>query len=730
MKYLQDESGNTIRLPDSLAIYKRTISFITWAIRGDFSTDFSLPNDSELRKVIGYISINQSSQVINKTMTLYNNGNMIAVGRLFVKTVGTEVDLFFISGNSNWINRIVGSIRDMDFSDFDMSVNGPAVDALKGATDGIIFPVMDWGYNFQKIGNYFRVGHAPGGIGSKFVELYPVIYQRTIFERIFEQYNLHVDGSLMDDVLFNKMAITPDQIPGEQYIAPLSSTVLMKIVDSNQDVTPGTRLVSHNEAVVASGASGSYTFDSGNSSLTSVYEFEDSQITGTIGVRNFTGITQSMVIRIFKNGVEVYSVTESFSFGGTINTKSYGPYTGPIAAGDVFQLYVTPSATLRIANSTFSLAQLNPTNYLRVNTIIPDIAQFDFIKHVAQRFNCLIDFNEFSQTVTFTKLDSITPMDAIDLSDKIVSYKQIPSSGYGALNYVRMTPAEELASLKSNNLNYGDLVIESDGDGEQDLFTTPLRPALTDVNASTDWLITHAPLFKLTDADDFIEYSAVTNSSPEARFAITGASTLFNSANVIVRIESDGALYSGYGIIRIVLTNSIELYGVDYLGADTGRIYKQTLSYPFAGSREVIVMPSTPINDFNTGSAIYGTQNIRLVDGNSNTYPYASAAYAYFAKPMIGTDLDAMKAGANYGEVINADSLSFGSLYMQTLYKIVTGRRLECSMLLTEAEFNTLRLDRYYYLRTKDFSGYFLITDSSGYVDSITPVTFNLVLVR
>lgn len=653
-----------------------------------------------------------------------SDGNQLAIGKLFIRGVGSQIDLFFVSGNSNWINRITGTLRDIDMSDYDISMTGPNINALRTATEGIIFPIIDWAYNFQKLNNIFQITNRTPINSKTIYDLYPCFYHHTVFERLFESYDLKLSGPLFNDTIYKSLIFTPEQIIPDHFVAPTQGGgAKLLVTGGRQEINNTTSLLQIIEAT----DSGSMEFHSSNNSVNVLDEFENAVFYADIIVSMTSGSPpKSVDIILYKNGISF--VTYSFV---TPTTSSYvltisPDQLGPVDAGDVFQIYVKSYGfTVRVLQVVAHFGLNNPVNFLRMKTVMPEIDQIDFIKHIAQRFNCLIDFDEPSQTVIFTPLDKIKRSEALDISDKIISYKQIPTSVYAARNYIRTPEAEELATFKVNNLAFGDAVIESDGEGEQDLYTTIFGPAYTAVNPQLEWLQTYVPLLKLEDDDDGIAYTAVSSSSGNAKFT---NGTLFSAvvSGAIVRIESSSGQYTGYGLVLSADSSGMILRS-PFGATDTGRVYHQRVTYPNCGSRELIVVPDISINTFNYGSPIYGDQNIKLYDGS--TWPYASAAWAFYAKPSINTALDNIKTGLNYGEITDATNISFGDLYNKVLRKIVQGRQLECELLLTETEYNNLALARYFYLRTKDISGYFVITDMGGYLDNTTPILFNLVLI-
>lgn len=718
MNYLQDADGNTIPIPDEVYLFKGIVSFFDFSIRGEYSTDFSIPNDSQTRKILGYRGLNQINQITEVALGFYIMGEQASWGRLFIRRVGRSFDVFFIAGNANWINRITGSIKDLDLSQYNIQFTAPNVDARKTATDGIIFPVIDWAYNYKKLTNAFLIRPINGVSQDIYSDVYPCFHSHTIFEKIFGELNISIEGNLLDDPIYNALVLTPAEVISTAYTSAISGPngqVESMSVDrpgfSDQDISSLTKVI----------------FDSGTAKFNNTLDRLEmtNAYTAIVTYSAEFKLNETGRIYLYVNGVSVDSVP----FTNVLSVER--SYTLSGISGDYIELYLESSTAADIGKANVTMTFQNTTTTeatIYSSDIIPDIKQIDFVKYIVNRFTCLLEFDDISQTLTFTKLDSLSIADAEDLSDKVIDYEIIPSSGYGSKNYLRTTESEELVNYKANNLAFGDAVIESDGEEEESIFMTPLRPSETFTNANLDWLITNIPLILLEDSGIGFEVTP-SNSAGNAVFTLTDPTLLpINHENYVFRIAGD--LYDGFFVIEdhVTGTGLITPYGnVPFTGTDIHIIYPQKIVFNKAGSRELIVVREADVNDFNSGSTIYGNSNIKLVDLNG-TYPKLTAAWAYFAKPTIGTDIDNHKINLNYGPVINVSSFSFGQFYHQGINKVVTSPMVNVNMLFTQSAYQNLSLSRFIYLKTMDFEGYFLILNIDGYKNPYTPVKLELKL--
>lgn len=732
MKYLQDFDGNTITTPDETYLFKRTISFLTWAIRGDFSTTFSVPNDSETRKTLGYYSVNQINRPTEKIFAFVFDGTTVSYGRAFIQSVGSQFELFFVAGNSNWINEITGSIRDIDFSDFDCAFDAPTIDSRKTATEGVIFPVIDWAYNYKKLTNVFLARPITGVSIDSFYDFYPCFHEHTIFDRIFSTLGFKIAGNLLDNPVYKDLVITSSEILSATYQSALNTSVAAnQTMDTNYlNSSVGTPAFKIDFQV------GSSFFDAANDRLVFPTALGPTLINYSIAAGKYSINPEIYyTIQLRKNGITISTVEIPVTYAHL--SPFNGSITTDIQANDYFELWLQPHDAFVsgfprqfIANVTTFITTIITSDGVAVSNLLPDVAQFDFVRHIAQRFNCLVDYDDLTQTVTFTMLDSVKKENAVDLSDNIIEFTHAPS-GYGQRNYIRTPEAAELVLYKSDNKNYGDHEVDSDGQGEKDVINTIFRPAETFTNQKLEWLITNVPLIRLEDSDDGVDYVSVEDPTGISGRAIFINATLLADFIVdsVIRIKSDSGEYEGMAVVESADNAGLMPYGVKIGSTDTGKIYRQKIIFPSIGSRELIVVRNTDVNNFNTGSPIYDIQNIKILDANG-TYPYGSAAWAFYAKPNIGTNMDRVRVGLNYGPVTNTGNISFGDLFHKTLRKIIAGPKTKAKFLLSQVEYQNLSPLQYVYLRTKSFEGYFLMPEIDGFKNQFSPVEANLILIE
>lgn len=210
-----NDNGQEIQIKNEVLITKQVASFKNFKIKGDVSVSFSVPNTSENRDVLGYYSPNQlESPVFSSTpFNMVQNGNLLMRGLMVIEEDnGDELLLYFISGNSNWFKDLEFSLRDLRNTNYDTVWSLDNLQSKVGATDGIVFPIIDWLYKGQKVDNYITDGINPGfgaDIDFQVYEYFPCVYVKSVLESISNFSGVKIEGTIYKDKFFNSLIITP-----------------------------------------------------------------------------------------------------------------------------------------------------------------------------------------------------------------------------------------------------------------------------------------------------------------------------------------------------------------------------------------------------------------------------------------------------------------------------------------------------------------------------------------
>lgn len=217
MTQFVDDSGNYLDYAGSdFAITKQCAIFSSFKIKGDVSLTFTLPNNSVNRKALNYSGLNQNSgaALSRKRFTVIRNGNILCRGFIIITgDKGKDIECFFISGNSNWLRKFDFKCNEIVNNDFLVQWNSTQIFARRTATEGIIFPVIDFCFNRNKFDRYFlstRWGGSELEPDELVTELYPCLYVHTLVNELSKHANVKISGTLLQDKLYKTLIITPE----------------------------------------------------------------------------------------------------------------------------------------------------------------------------------------------------------------------------------------------------------------------------------------------------------------------------------------------------------------------------------------------------------------------------------------------------------------------------------------------------------------------------------------
>lgn len=210
-----NDSGQEIQIKDEVLITKQVASFKNFKIKGDISISFNVPNNSENREALGYYSPNQLESPVfsSASFNMVQNGNLLMRGKMVIEEdTGSELLLYFISGNSDWFGILSFNLRDLRNTNYATQWSLTGLQNRVGATDGIVFPIIDWLYKGQKVDNYITDSLNPGfggDIDFNIYEYFPCVYVHTLLDQVSNFSGIKLEGSLLRDKFFNSLIITP-----------------------------------------------------------------------------------------------------------------------------------------------------------------------------------------------------------------------------------------------------------------------------------------------------------------------------------------------------------------------------------------------------------------------------------------------------------------------------------------------------------------------------------------
>jgi len=216
-----NDDGQEIQYTNSdLLITKQVASFKNFKIKGDVSISFQVPNTSDNRKALGYYGLNQigGPTFSQNTFNLVKNGNILMRGSLVIEEDdGKELSLYFISGNANWFRSFEFTCKQINNNGYQVRWTYQWVESTNANTKGIIFPMVDYMFGRQKFDKYRF--YAPYiGTNSEdnfnpenlFPNNLPCLYINTLVQEIAKVANIRINGTLLDDKLYQSLIITPE----------------------------------------------------------------------------------------------------------------------------------------------------------------------------------------------------------------------------------------------------------------------------------------------------------------------------------------------------------------------------------------------------------------------------------------------------------------------------------------------------------------------------------------
>lgn len=753
-----NDSGGVITIQSAVALTKQAISFFNFQISGDYSVNFTVPNNADTRSVLGYYGPQMNIQVAFSKQAftaIDNDGNILTRGSIVIQddTV-TELNCFFVSGNSNWFNLLKGIITELNWDGYAEQF----IDSSAGKTNttGLIYPLADWGYNLKKGSNYYHlmwrqlhivdsngvwpITSPPTQLTNRyFFDQYPCVYLATVVQEVLQQNGLKLSGNITQDQIYNSMIITPDSgvmtrnpVPEVSLIGSAKSITTALGVDQKYDAF-NTELSDPENAVT-------------NSKYTAPRKCAVRlNITRTASA----GSPPANIVGIYKNGA-IYGTANNGPwtygaadvYGGNFSVV-YSELI-PLNQGDTIELYLTGTGTpytftmnLKIIVDTVIM----PGDIVSPKNFLPKKQGIDLIKFIVQYFGCSVYFNENSKDVIVNIIEKISKENALDWSDYYVSHRSEYTVEQAQNNYIRFTPTDEL-----NVGAYNDRTSIGFGEGniptantlkfQNDLFTVPFCASFFGQSLNSIFNPI-CPLFELTDNGAGYAFTATAN----------GINTPGGSENFTMTVSSPMPYSTGGGPCEVwrIVTNEIGeigyyvTFGLDagpkayfygIIGASySGIMYRQNITYKNNASRILIANPNRNIRDISLPGSV---SSIKVTTGNevsNNSTLYDHVAFSWFSKPKTGQAFDAQRTtlGVDNPNITGwTTQHTIKEMYFNKISGILNNPTVRAQMILPKAVFQSFDFSNFIYIKTKDLTGYFFVDSIVNYEDSKTSVEVNL----
>lgn len=731
----QDDNGNLLEVQGDFSMTKKCVSIFDGSLQGDVSINFDVDNNSFNRKVLNYDGPQMLNQVAftKQPFNRMRNGNILDRGFIVIQSEDDDVlNCFYGSGNSNWIQLVQGLITTLDFSNYAVTLDRTSVLSQALATEGIIFPLVDWCYNLKKgssvsfmdgskVAQSRFIVDVTNNIDNPFFDFYPCFYMSTLVKEIASQNGIKISGTLLDDSIYKSLIITPRS--GLIKRQPFKD---VNAVGSSQAI-----------GAAATVRYTSFTEVNDPDNLFSSNRYTSNKKAGlyfTVKVVTMSAGFGSVGAYIYKNGVAV----DSFTILANGDSYKYPLITS--VPNDYFDVYIiNPGAginvTLNVKIETTEI--IGVYDYVSAENFLPTIKGIDIVKFLINYFGCSVYFDQYSKTVTINIIERIKPESSYDWSEYYVSHRSEYTVSQAQHNYMKWQYDDFDSKISSyNNLNdldygNGDIPTGNTLKYENDLMNFPFSPASFGL-CNDNFYKTNVPLINLIDDGDPVPFTAVADNGASAAtgynlIGYTVADTsIFNTSSLpnkyeIVRISNANGINLGYFLIlNIVSATEFNVIG-DFTGTTTGNIYRQTINYNDVKSRILSVKPNTAISDVSNETTLF-------LSGGASASNETTIPYAVFTKGKTGYNIDNWKNNLAIDNINSFDYVdpTIKQLYFNKISKFLQNPNIRAKMTLPESVYQGFKFDQFIYLKTEKLTGYFFVQSIVNYVDGNTPVEVNL----
>lgn len=720
-----NDDGDVLEADGDLFLTKRATNVLRGTMVGDVSVNFTVDNNSENRKKLGYYGPNMASQVafFRQPWTITRNGNPFVRGSIVVqRDEGKTLSCFFLSGNSSWFNLLQGLINELDWTgitngvDYRTVLNATNVRASFTATSGIIFPLVDWCYDGNK-GNmdWFADDVTDSRLDDNLVycEFYPCLYLHTLMSEIFKQNDLKLAGNILTDRLYQSMIVTP--ISGE-----------LRRPNVNQTTGSGVAAMSTGGAPVSSTAVLTVGANPDETLTTSSYTAVRSsriRVKGLIIAASASASPRTISLQVHINGVSqgavftlVYTGTPAnnipFEMDIVVPQGGVVTFVGTLSAGG--------SASISF-NFTLDIPTIVTANdYVSPEQFLPKLKCLDIVKFVCGFFPCVAYFDEYSKTVTINALEKMNAEDAQDFSDYYLSHT-VDYTQNAKNNFFRLSDSNDTkirAYNQGHELKYGEanITAETDIKINNDVFKSPFGASEFIITKSGEWL-TNIRLVNLID-DEPVPFTAIFDDSGTACFRV--ADNSWAQSGMVIRVVTANGDNGHYIVVAVGndgTSDFIAFYGLDFEEDNTGLLYPQKREFINTSPRILVVNPTSVSNI----STVHTELDVR----GSGSGTESATAHAHFSKPVttLGLDSNKMNLAIDNPDIGGFSDPPVRELYYGKLSRMLRNPVINVDMMLPEAVFQEYDFSSLIRINTKDFTGVLFPLSFPQYKNGGTRIT-------
>lgn len=677
---------------------------------GDFSYSFDLPMTSKNLKTIGFPFPDVVDKAIYRHVNcdlLDESGLLLYKGFLRIEKVIEEehkIVSSFFSGNSNWISLLTGAASDAGFSVYDQELNEANIIATWGATEGLVYPLLDTGLLIHRKMPFVKPEDFVG-----------CIFVKTAFKKIFQSIGLKLNGDLLSDPVFNSLLVCNNKF-NEEGINQRSGFAA---------------------STVSQPANTILLFD--DFSTFPYYNGSVGNMTNSISETRYTADVKMRVQVEVTINITTAATTGFFFIGKNGSSIHlpilFDPPSGQASAAREIELEA--GDYIYIVGPPFALSTIDPGSTFKVtpvfihytfgSSLVPNISKAEFISQVLNIFNVATDYDPVTKTLTIDLFDRIKSKSEIDISGSIKSVETdfmefISSFGKRTTLSFNQGDDEDLAPYNvSEFIKYGEGVIEVDNDFIEDSaplieshFTNPVSYKSPAFSCSLERM-------KFLEESEGVafEFTAVSLVSAYARFAIPPNTEIAENDRFqigdVVRISETQALdYIGDWMVSAVGDGFVEFFRCFWDGSasPTGRMVR--IKYSYSDSEDSFLLMNAGnlvVSDFSKLDHFYIDENI-----------HTSFQYAFFNLLSLGLPVnDAFKQSLNFGSInnpLNYQRTLIGAFWSNTRSMLNDPVKLIVQANLSNKSFLSMTALRPVRVKTAQTNNLYYLNLISGYKGS------------
>lgn len=686
---------------------------------GDFSYSFSIDNNSEVRNILGIPSpvdgFNKSIYTANDIDLCNDEGGVIYKGFLRITDIQDDaIEASFFSGNNNWFNLMSGDIADLDLDTYEEDINTTTIPASWNRTSGIIYPFVDLGSISKRSTNNWKLD-----------DFQPFMYVKDAVKECFKYSGLKLSGEILNDWRYNHLITTNGSVNTDE-LAERKALVSKSTTQTIAALTTETITFNVFTGIYFPGL----LWDTGNHRYVADSKMIlDLSFTSLVNVA-IPGVgINILALQIYING-SLYKVMKNVYQAVADQVVTFND-TLSLDSGDI--LTIVGSNLLASSDIKTAKLTLEPSKLYRVfaRNILPNINQVEFVNNVFKLFNTVIDYDQFTKTVSVDLFKNVIRNDEIDLSEYIdpstvrENYTEILES-YGRINVLKYgdPSSEDIDKYNIDKvLPYGAGEIESNND-----FIDPRVDILESIFCASDMSFKNPfsinlPRFDFNEEDEDSEVTAtITDDGGSSRFTVP--TTFKPVVGDIINIKSStNDVYSGqYFISALDSAITFNVFGLPFASAETVTIARVTIN-KINNSDQILLLvePQVPYSEFAPDFS-----SIDLEDAN----PFEDPAIAWFYRPMDGNTIDQLDRSLSF------DPIPIENPYQRTMINDYWGDlgpilqdpiKIYVDAYLPKSVFESINFKQPIRIKTDKFNSRFFPNRITGYKDSSQPCTLELI---